>query len=191
MNDKGAFCRTKQLAQDLAEHCGFSYTEPVAPEENVNDAVDQPNDPVIPEESPYAEYFEYEDFYGAGWAICGVSEKGKACTTLEVPLYHEGKRVLAVMPGAFAQCTALEEIIISLGENEDLILYDGVFSRVDTLRKVTVLAKPDKVKVGTEGLLQDASGLLRVYVQKKYYAAYVTDYYWATYAEKIQVLAEE
>lgn len=191
LNDYGSFIHTQQLAIDLAKHYCLTYTELQPPAENgdgsTNENIGQ-NDNMIGAE--FEDFFLYEDFYGTGLAIYGVTEKAKECSEIEIPVYHDGKKVLAILPGAFDECNALVSITIAREEGDSLTLYDGVFSNARTLQKVLLYSKPDTIKIGTEGLLIDAPTNLRFFVEKQYFASYVTNYYWSIYAENIQAMNE-
>lgn len=188
LNDYGSFMHTQQLARDLAEYYDLTYTVLTPPagigDASQNDTADR-NDMGGAE---FEDYFVYEDFFGAGWAICGITEKAKECIEIDIPVYHDGKKILAILPGALEGCNALETIRIVRGEGNSLTLYDGAFSNAKALQSVLLYAKPDTIKISTEGLLYGASADLRFYVEKQNYASYVTDYYWSIYAEKTQLM---
>lgn len=188
LNDYGTFLRTEQLARDISQYYNLTYTEQDPPQQYVEEPIESEGKSVETIGSAFEDYFLYEDFYGAGWAICGVTEQGLDCKELEIPMYYEGQKVLAILPGAFSNCYALEVITLACGENDSLTLYDGVFSNVETLHSVNIYAMPDSVKVGTEGLLNGAPPNLRFFVEKKNYASYVTNYYWSIYAEQTKIM---
>lgn len=188
LNDYGSFLHTQQLAEDLAEYYGLHYTALQSPDKNVGEQENSNTSMGGMNGAEYEDYFLYEDYFGAGWAIFGITEKAKDCVKIEIPTYYEGKKILAILPDAFNECNALETIKIVREEENSLTLYDGVFSNVNTLRSVFLYAKPDNIKIGTEGLLNDASTDLRFYVEKQYFASYVTDYYWSIYAEKTNAI---
>ena len=103
LNDTGVTLRTRKLAQDLLIALGkFTVidTEVPAPE------LPEVDVRYFGEDDENAALFTYERLYNGAYAISGLTEKGKRCESLTIPLGYEGYKVTAIASGAFSEGVA-------------------------------------------------------------------------------------
>jgi hypothetical protein len=187
LNDRGSYFRTKQLATDLAEYFDLAYVDVEPPITEDENRTDDHEAEVVVDDSAFVDCFTYEDFYGVGLAVTGVTEIAKEYTELAIPQEYDGHKVVAIMSGAFSGCDQLTQIRISRTSDDSIVINNGAFSGAENLRSVILDAEPTSVSINTQGLLQDAPNDLLFYVEKSLYAKYVTDYYWSVYSEAIKI----
>ncbi|MBQ7291162.1 MAG: hypothetical protein IJW76_05535 [Clostridia bacterium] len=188
LNDAGVVMHTANLAYDIAEYLG----------KDVLTEVEIPEVPEVPEgitpdfPTEYDEnekYFVFEEkLIGGelvGYNIAGVSELGKAQSTLTTPYAYEGMRVYEISENAFAGSTSLTDIYVT--ENISNIA-DGAFASVPTLKKVHIMAtNPDNTAVNNlsgelcRGMAQDAN----FYVKAELLDTFRGNYFWGPYADRI------
>ena len=179
LNSAGAVLHTAQFATALAPLVGLS-------EEDIN--IEIPDEPEIPEPDDdivydYDEnevYFTYE-VTDSGIFITGLTELGKAQTTLRTPVAKNGKKVTQIAADAFAGGSAVKELYVT--DNISWIA-DGAFRGADSLTKIHILAAdPDATKVNSignprEGLPEES----RFYIPKNALSVYENNYFWGPFA---------
>ncbi len=182
-NSVGAVLHTKQLAMDMAPILGIDP-------KNIDIQVPKiPEIPVVEEEDDleYDEneiYFTYE-VTNFGVYITGLSELGKAETSLCTPKAYDGKKVVAISADAFAGGGMITELFVTenIGQIEN-----GAFRGADALTVIHILAEdPDTTKVDSlgnprEGLPTDS----RFYVPAASLEAYKLNYFWGPHADYIK-----
>ena len=188
LNDAGAVMHTANLAYDVAEAMDteiiIDYEIPDMPEVPEDITPDFPTD-----YDENEKYFVFEEHTVGGelrgYNIVGLSELGKAQTTLTTPYAYNGMRVYNIAPEAFSGASSLTDIYVT--ENIAAI-GDGAFAGAPALRKVHILAvDPNSTTVNnvTVGLWNGMASGAEFYVPAESYSTYITNYFWGPYADKI------
>ena len=178
VNSAGSVVYTRRLVSDLKMYFeDYSTTDipippmPVVPtdEESGNDGKD-------------AAFFEYREI-DSGYEIVGLTDEGKSKTSIEIPNYYNGKKVLSFTVDVFKNNKALEEVYV--GKNVAHIL-DGAFEGCARLRKIYMHEKalPADCSVYKDLFLGTTD--CKVYVPNEQLSAYMTDYWWSRHVEKIE-----
>jgi hypothetical protein len=187
LNDAGAVYHTYNLAYDIANACEMEILK----EFDIPDMPEIPEDvkPQFPTEYDENEkYFVFEEHVIGeelrGYNIVGLTELGKTQAVLTTPYAYEGMRVYNLKENAFAGAKSTE--IIVTGNISSI--EDGAFAGANSLKKVHVLAdNPDSTTVNNlsgelcRGMPDDA----RFYVPADSYGAYISNYFWSPYADRI------
>ncbi len=189
LNDAGAVMHTANLAYDIAEYLG----KDVLIEVEIPEAPEVPEDvtPNFPTEYDENEkYFVFEEKLISGelvgYNIVGVSELGKAQSTLTTPYAYNGMRVYEISAGAFAGCTSLTDIYVT--ENVSNIA-DGAFADAPALKKVHIMTdNPDNTAVNnlSGGLCSGMSADAKFYVKAELLSTFRGNYFWGPYADRIE-----
>ena len=129
-------------------------------------------------------YFVCEDVNGV-LTLTGITDAGKAQTTLTLPRAMNGIAVQTVAENAFAGCENLETIVIPADTRLSL-LDDGAFAGAPKLTRIEVKVHPDVILVGDE-LMRGAVSAAYIYVEKEYYGDYAAHYFWSEYMKVIFV----
>lgn len=179
LNSAGMTAHTIDLLEDIKNELGvFVPTKTPRPEKP---SIDVPgDDPEIEVNNGDAAYFTYEDDGNGGLIATGLTDEGKARTSLTVPYAYEGKKVKSLAASVFAGNENIEEVII-----QDNIGYlrDGSFSGCKNLERIVLRhSSPNFVGV-SYGLLNETEA--SVYVLKSAYTAFVTDYTWGWYTSRL------
>lgn len=166
LNSAGAQLRTVLLAEDILARLGC--TEPVE--------ASLPAAPAsayaAPESRAESADFLLEPFAdGAAWLVTGLSESGRAKSTLELPSSVEGKPVVAFAAGAFDESTQLEEL--RLPESIETIP-DDAFAGCPTIRRLVLLHEGAPCGVSAHSF--DGAEALRVYVPASAWPMYRDGY---------------
>ena len=180
LNSAGATLHTAQFATALAPLVGLSEEDihieiPDEPE------IPDPDENIVYEYDPNEVYFTY-DVTDFGVFITGLSEQGKAQTTLRTPVAYDGKKVTQISADAFAGGSNIRELFITDNIGQ---IADGAFRGADSLTKIHILATdPDMTKVNSignprEGLPSDS----RFYVPKDSLYVYENNYFWGPFAQ--------
>ena len=180
LNSAGATLHTAQFAYALAPILGLS-------ESDIN--IEIPDEPEIPDpdEDIVYEYDENEVYFiynvtDSGVFITGLTELGKAQTTLRTPVAYDGKKVTQIAENAFNGGSGIKELFIT--DNITWIA-DGAFRGADSLTKIHILATdPDMTKVNSignprEGLPAES----RFYVPKASLSVFENNYFWGPFAQ--------
>ncbi|MBE6665629.1 MAG: hypothetical protein E7603_05350 [Ruminococcaceae bacterium] len=183
LNSAGAVLHTKQFALGLAPLVGKTADDI---------QIEEPEAPEIPEDDTVYEYDENEVYFTFNVSsdgvvsITGLSELGKAQTTLCTPVAYEGKKVSLIAPNAFNGGSSLVELTIT---DNILKIQNGAFRGADSLKKIHVLSEtcatePEDNDVAMrmlEGLSKDC----RFYVPSAVLDSYKNNYFWFVYADYI------
>ena len=180
LNSAGATLHTAQFAYALAPLVGLSEDDirieiPDEPE------IPKPDEDIVYEYDENEVYFTYEvtDF---GVFITGLSELGKAQTTLRTPVAYDSKKVVQIAPDAFAGGSGIKELFVTDNIGQ---IADGAFRGADSLTKIHILAtNPDDTTVNNlgnprEGLPSES----RFYVPRDSLSVYANNYFWGPFAE--------
>ena len=180
LNSAGAVLHTAQFASALAPLLGLS-------EEDV--MIEIPDEPEIPEieEDIVYEYDANEVYFtfevvDTSVFITGLTDLGKAQTTLRTPVAYDGKKVTQITADAFAGGSNIKELFVT---DNIAWIADGAFRGADSLTKIHILAiDPDATKVNSignprEGLPSNS----RFYVPKASLSVFANNYYWGPFAE--------
>ena len=180
LNSAGATLHTAQFATALAPLVGLSESDinieiPDEPE------IPDPDEDIVYEYDENEVYFTYE-IMDSGVAITGLTELGKAQTTLRTPVAYDGKKVTQIAENAFTGGSGITELYIT--DNVSWIA-DGAFRGADSLTKIHILATdPDMTKVNSignprEGLPADS----RFYVPSASLSVFENNYFWGPFAQ--------
>lgn len=186
LNNAGATAHTASLIEDLRRVIGdpapVSLEIPAAPEKEAagSDA------PVLLEDDEdvdYAAFFTWEDFAG-GVMITGVTEEGKTRSVLKTPSACDGKAVLAIGEGAFANCDAVE---IHIGKSV-VQLYNRLFDGCSKLERIYFNAEKASDLAAGEQLLDGAPDDVTIYMTLKAYSSFISDYFWTRFAGRMDTV---
>ena len=180
LNSAGAVLHTAQFAYALAPLVGLSEEDihieiPEEPE------IPDPDEGIVYEYDENEVYFTYEVTDSAVF-ITGLTELGKAQTTLRTPVAYDGRKVTQIAENAFTGGAGIRELYVT--DNISWIA-DGAFRGADTLTKIHILATdPDMTKVNSlgnprEGLPDES----RFYVPKASLSVYANNYFWGGFAQ--------
>ena len=180
LNSAGATLHTAQFAYALAPLFGLT-------EDDIQ--IEIPDEPEIPDpdENIVYEYDENEVYFTYdvtqfGVFITGLTDLGKAQSTLRTPVAYDGKKVTQISADAFAGGSAIRELFVT---DNIAQIADGAFRGADSLTKIHILAEnPDDTKVNSignprDGLPSDS----RFYVPKGSLSVYENNYFWGPFAE--------
>ncbi len=134
LNDPGALARTIILANDIRLEEGITAGN--MPDKLPDPVFVDPIDPVFDGYDENEKYFTFALRKNGTYTITGLTEEGRAMTTLTIPLGYNGAKVFAVSEGAFSG-SKLETLIITEDSNL-VILENGAFSGADNLRSMYV-----------------------------------------------------
>lgn len=134
LNDAGVAVRTIRLAKDLRIAAGI-----------MNGPLDEePEAPALPffdvsydgEDDPVCIYYEFSELSDGSYAISGLTEEGKNKSELEIPRGINGRKVTAILSGAFdgASC---ERVIIGADTNI-VIIHNGAFYGARSLKDLSI-----------------------------------------------------
>ena len=134
LNDAGVKVRTIRLAKDLRIAAGIMQgslgEEPEAPELPFVDVI------YDGEDDPVCVYYELTELSDGSYGVSGLTALGKEQSTLTLPLGYNGRKVTAVLSGAFDGTTA-ERIIITADSNI-VIIHNDAFRGAATLKDLSV-----------------------------------------------------
>lgn len=126
-----------------------------------------------------ADCFTYAQLDGA-WAVTGLSDAGRARTSLTVPSSRNGASVTSIAANAFAGEAALTELVI---QRNIRTIGDGAFDGCAALERIVLRQDaPSACRVG-QNLLEGATA--HVYVPPDALSAYRIDYFWSIHAPSI------
>lgn len=183
LNDSGVIVRTATMIADLYRALGipktFSIELPPAPEIPPIDFGDPSNTSL----SLDADCFTYTEVDGA-LIVTGLTDVGKTRESLMVPAFADGKPVISIVEYAFRDATHLSELTINGNIKE---LANKVFAGCEALERVHLTMSAEKLLVSTEGLFDETSDALRIYVSSDHFGSYMTDYFWANYVSRIEL----
>lgn len=134
LNDAGVKVRTIRLAKDLRIAAGIMKgsldEEPEAPELPFFDVMFNGDN------APVCNYFEFTELSDGSFGISGLTALGKEQTTLTLPLGYNGRKVMAILEGAF-DGTSAERIVITADSNI-VIIHNGAFRGASTVKNLSV-----------------------------------------------------
>lgn len=132
LNDAGVVKHSANLTRDILLEFGIPTSV----------TVKIPDPPPLPENSEYdgtyenAEFFIYEALEDGFYAIVGVKEEYRTQKTLTVPRGYNGKKVSAIGPCAFVDCS-VERLILT--EDTNIRVFEtGAFDGAYTLRELWI-----------------------------------------------------
>ena len=176
LNAAGMIHYTVNLVENIKNQLGNTRkTEIILPEKPI-----KPDASIVGEgDNTCADCFTYiKD--GNYYIIDGLTEKGKASTSLTVPYQVNGLYVKRFLPEVFAGNTKLVEITI---QGNITSIPNGSFKGCTTLKKVILThEKPSDISVGYR--LLDGTNA-KIYIQNAYVNTFTNDYSWGYYEQKI------
>ena len=129
------------------------------------------------------DYFLYENNDDGSLTVIGLTEKGKARTTLTIPATANGKSVTVLGNGeaVFAGASSLESVTVN-----DTVAYisAGAFDNCPSLKTVVLNTDPTKTSTHETDLLLGVSDSLRFSAKSTYLTSFATDYYWSPYTAR-------
>ena len=185
LNDAGAAANTVRLTRDIL----FALGIPRAVAEEVPEAPKLPDvDVRYFGEDENAGYFLYEKRQGGSYKIVGLTEEGRAQTTLTIPLGYDTYKVTAIAKEAFVDATA-ETVVITEDTNLRM-LENGCFSGATSVEELKILY-PDAASLAPPADFAGTSDAFRIYVPAG--SDYDTHYNWVEVAgiKKILLFSEE
>ena len=181
LNDAGVKVHTAALIGDLRR--AMSNTAALTLE--LPEKPERPDIYVDASQNDTTGFFTVEEIDGV-LTLVGITEAGKAQSTLTLPLAKDGKAIQTVAENAFAGCDKLTEIIVE--ENSNLTLMNnGAFAGAPNLQKISLFTMPDDILVGGE-LMRDASADARIFVKRECYGDYAAHYFWSEYMPIISIM---
>ena len=161
LNTSGAQVRTYQLAEDLLNQLGcFEALDYELPE--------MPESIAIPEDNgAQTGDFLFKPVGENGYRISGLTDTGKAKTSLTLPSVYNGKSVVGFTQDAFAGNTLLAELTLPASIES---IPDGAFYGCTGLTRLNLLHTQSTPTVGA-GLLEGTESL-KIYVPSSAYHLY-------------------
>lgn len=177
VNTAGSVVYSRQLVSDLKVH--FSDSSPIKTQMPEKPQV--PDDGVTGEDGKHSAYFTYEES-GTGWNITGLTEEGKKATSIEIPDFYQGRKVLSFDTTVFAGNTAIEEIHLG---RYIYAIEDGSFNGCENFKRLYVspeVKNPDDCKAYF--MLPDEEWVrsFKIYVPQAKVSDYQNSYFWARLA---------
>ena len=134
LNETGVKLRTIRLAKDLRIAAGIMQ----------GTLDDEPETPELPffdviydgEDDPVCVYYELLELSDGSYGVSGLTELGKAQSTLTLPLGYNGRKVTAILEGAFDGTTASRVVITA--DSNIVIIHNGAFRAASTLKDLSV-----------------------------------------------------
>lgn len=120
------------------------------------------------------------DITADGVVITGLDEAGLQLRKIEIPETIEDTSVYKIANKAFAGCAASEIEI----PRTVRVLSGGLFSESKDLKAVYLLS--DALPQVGDSMMAGAEKNVRLYVPADIYSDYITDYFWALYAEYLE-----
>ena len=177
LNSAGMYVYTRQLVEDL---------KIVLEDDSPNNIVipEQPETPLpIYEEGDdsYAHYFTYEE-KGGGYVINGITEEGRALSSIIIPSTYNNLPVLAFDKHVFNNNKNIYELIIP---TNIIYLYDESFRGCTKLSRLVLKhTNPNRINVGTA--LLSGTDNCYIYVKSAYYDNFTNHYNWAYYQANLR-----
>lgn len=180
LNSAGMTLRTVNLLNDIKNALGIT----------VPTVAEIPEKPSVPEkpstgvgDNSFADCFEY-GLDGDGYIITAMKASAKDKESITVPYSYNGKPVVAFRTGVFAGNANLRELVIQENIN---VLYNGSFDGCSRLNKL-VLKNCDPSQIGVGQKLLHGADECKIYVSESAFGAYVSNYFWSFYAERLDIL---
>ena len=137
LNDAGAKLRTIRLAKDLRIAAGIMQ----------GSLDDEPEAPALPffdvsydgEDDPVCNYFEFSELPDGSYGVSGLTAPGKNQSELTLPKGYNGRKVTAIMSGAF-EGSSVSRVIIPKDTNI-VIIHNGAFFGASGLRDLSVYVR--------------------------------------------------
>ena len=183
LNSRGALLRTSILADDLLRVMGVTERVETVKFSAPHRPVDYFDLKLDGDEN--AAYFLYEEIEG-GLVITGLSEEGKARTSLQIPRGHDNKAILMIGNNAFAEAEALEEIIIGEYAVVRSISVDA-FAGCDSLQRILLHLTPSALPIDSTVLTRLPEGCY-IYIPQEMYGEFATDYFWSSMMKYIKII---
>jgi len=173
MNTAGAVVYTRQLIKDLKV-----FLEDASPIEiEIPEKPQAPDDGETGEDGKDAALFNYEK-NGSGWNITGLTEEGKTKTSIEIPDFYQGLKVLSFNVSVFAGNTTVEEIHIG---KYIYGISDGSFSGCTNLKRLYVSPNAEPSDCSVYFALLERAPNCKILVPEAKIADYIFDYFWSRY----------
>ena len=175
-NDAGMVYNTVLLINDLKRSFGTMTA--------TNIEIPAPYTPEIEESVALAgvsDGFLYE-VTSAGVAIVGLDTEGMTREELEIPSQIENYTVIKISNNAFEGCSAKRIVF----PETITVLSANIFKDAHALECVELRSRT-LPEVGSS-MLAGANNNVKIYVPEELYSNYVTDYFWAIYADSIDKL---
>lgn len=173
MNTSGSIVYTRQLVKDLKVFLGDST--PIAAQ--IPPMPEIPDDMETGEDGKDAALFTYES-EGNGWKITSLRAEGASRTSIEIPDFYQGKKVLCFSSSVFSGNTTIEEIYI--GKN----IYgieDNSFSGCKNLKGLYLPREGEPSDCTVYFALLEGAPACTVYVPQEKLSSYANDYFWSRY----------
>lgn len=176
LNSSGMYVYTRQLAEDLKiifeDATTNNITIPAKPSAPISEFEEG--------DDSFAKFFTYEE-KGGGYVINGISEEGKALSSIIIPSTYNDLPVLAINKNVFNHNKNIHEIIIP---KNVITLYDSSFNGCTKLSKLVLRqTNPNRINVGS-ALLAGANNC-DVYVKSSCYDNFANHYNWAYYRDRL------
>lgn len=180
LNSAGMTVRTVNLLNDIKNALGIT----------VPTTVEIPEKPSVPEkpstgdgDNSFADCFEYEPD-GSEYIITAMKATAKDKEYITIPFSYNGKPVVAFNTDVFVGNANLREVVIQENIN---ILYNGSFEGCARLNKL-ILKNGDPSLIGVGQKLLYGADECKIYVSESAFGAYVSNYFWSFYAERLDIL---
>ena len=174
LNQAGMICRTLQLADEIKTK--FGVTESCATQ--LPERPEMPELEIGEEEADVdTDCFVFEE-QEDGYAIIGLTEKGREAVALVIPGQYEGEPVISISQGVFSAAAGLEEVTVS---KTVTVLNDGIFAGCNGLQRI-ILRQQDPTKISVGQNLLDGVENCKIYVPAEGLGSYQVNYFWSHYS---------
>lgn len=188
LNDSGVPLRTYNLVNDIKRALGTEGMKKLGITPTTNIPVPPPSGSATVDPDPEPDdtenlYFTYTEIAN-GVSITGLTDEGKAQTELTVPTSIDGKAVTYIANGAFANESTLRSITVphTVGYGDRLFENSSV-----TALNIVLSNDIGVVFPSVSNDLLGGNDNVTIYVTANRYAAFVGDYSWSKYSNRIQV----
>ena len=166
-----------------AAHGGIDAETEAEPETAAEPTPTPVPTPEVVGSSRDAEYF-LADSFTEGLMIVGVTDEGKAQTSLEVPWLIGGEKVVAIGENAFEDCDSLRSIYIQKNINR---IMQGAFDNCPRLTEIHIDNDSGaNILVPGAGLFDNVPSRVKVYVPASSYGMFLADYFWGNYMDRLE-----
>lgn len=171
LNNSGATAFTKMLIEDIK--IVFQDTSPTY---ITVGSIPEIPDKMITGDNSHSDCFTYSKT-DAGWHINGLTDKGKACSSLIVPVTYNDELITDIDTNLFYQNKTIQELTI---QGNIGVLYDEMFEGCTSLKKLILTSTTPSDYIVGDKLLNGADFL--IYVPQESIDNYRRHYTWQKYS---------
>lgn len=174
LNNSGATAFTKMLIEDIK----IIFQDTSLTDINVGSVPEIP-DKIIAGDNSHSDCFTYYQT-SDGWHINGLTDKGKTCSSLIIPVAYNDELITGIDSNLFYKNTTLQELTI---QSNIGVLYDEMFKSCSSFKKLILTSNTPSDYIIGDGLLKGTDFL--IYVPQESIDNYRRHYAWQKYSSYI------